>query len=32
MKISNVLYIKTGIVSTTKLVSSKRGELISGIK
>ena len=31
-KISNVLYIKTGIVSTTKLENSKRGELISGIK
>jgi MOSC domain-containing protein YiiM len=32
MKISNVLYIKVGIVTTTKLENSKRSELTSGIK
>lgn len=32
MKISNVLYIKVGIVTSTKLENSKRSELTSGIK
>ena len=31
-KIANVLYIKIGIVTTTKLENSKRSELLSGIK
>ena len=31
-KISNILYIKTGKVSTTKLENQKREELVSGIK
>ena len=31
-KIANVLYVKVGIVTTTKLENSKRQELISGIK
>ena len=32
MKIANILYVKVGIVTTTKLENSKRTELISGIK
>lgn len=31
-KIANVLYVKVGIVTTTKLENSKRQELVSGIK
>ena len=31
-KISNVLYVKVGKVSTTKLENNKRNELVSGIK
>ena len=32
MKIANVLYVKVGIVTYTKLENSKRKELVSGIK
>ena len=32
MKIANVLYVKVGVVTSTKLENSKRTELISGIK
>ena len=32
MKIANILYVKVGIVTTTKLENSKRTELTSGIK
>ncbi|MDD3009191.1 MAG: MOSC domain-containing protein [Arcobacter sp.] len=32
MKIANVLYVKVGIVTSTKLENSKRKELVSGIK
>ena len=32
MKIANVLYVKVGVVTSTKLENNKRTELISGIK
>ncbi len=32
MKIANVLYVKVGVISTTKLENSKRIELLSAIK
>lgn len=32
MKIANVLYVKVGIVTSTKLENNKRKELVSGIK
>ena len=32
MKIANVLYVKVGVVTSTKLENNKRSELVSGIK